>query len=105
VQGHLEHGLSLISLPPLLKHTPTTSLCSNPLFDIRKHSESIDEWQLVQFFSHMEEFNDTPLIRTHFHVRYQSARLLLCYLLHNNKTYKLLVGMFNLYCHAASIRL
>jgi hypothetical protein len=52
----------------------------------------------------MEEFNDTPPLRKHFHVRRHFSRLLLfCYLSHGNKTYKLLAGRFNLYCHTTSI--
>jgi hypothetical protein len=57
-------------------------------------------------FSRVEEFNDTFLLRTHFYVRRHFVRLLLdCCLLHGNKTYKLLVGRFNLYCYTTSIRL
>jgi len=37
-------------------------------------------------FFHMEEFSDTPLLHTHFHVRCQSVRLSLCWhLSHGNK--------------------
>jgi hypothetical protein len=46
---------------------PITSLCSHPLFDLRKRSASADECQRVNFFP-MEELNDTPLLRTDFHV-------------------------------------
>jgi hypothetical protein len=47
----------------------------------------------------MEEFIDPPLLCTHFNIRRQLAKLLLCcYLSHGNKTYKLLAGRFNFYC-------
>jgi hypothetical protein len=53
---------------------PTASLCSHPLFDLHKRSASVNECQCV----HIEEFNDTRLLRMHFHVRHHFARLLLC---------------------------
>jgi hypothetical protein len=50
------------------------------------------------------EFDDTSLLCTHFHVKWHSAKLLLCcYLSHGNRTYKLLDGKCNLYCHTSSI--
>ena len=55
-------------LSPLLKHTTTTS---HPLTGLHKHSVSADEHQWVLFF-HMKEFNDTPVLLTHFHVRHHS---------------------------------
>jgi hypothetical protein len=67
-------------------------------------SASVDEYQLVKFFS-VEELNDTALLRTHFHVRRHFARILCCHLSHCNNTYKLLTGRFNLYCHTIRIRL
>jgi hypothetical protein len=46
----------------------------------------------------------TPLLPMHFHFRRHVARLLLCYYLpHGNKTYQLMAGRFNLYCHTRSI--
>jgi hypothetical protein len=51
-------------------------------------------------FFRVDELSDKPLLPTHFHVRRHFATLLLCcYLSYGNKTYELLAGMFNLYCH------
>jgi hypothetical protein len=45
-------------------------------------------------FFRVEEFSDTNLLRTHFHVRRQFARLLLCcYLLHDNKNLQTIGGV------------
>jgi hypothetical protein len=46
---------------------PTASLCSHPLFGLRKRLASVVEFQWVQLFPH-GEFSDTPLLRTHFPV-------------------------------------
>ena len=48
----------------LLKHTTHhLALLTSTLFGPHKHSAS-------HFFSCMEEFNDTPLLHVHFHVRW-----------------------------------
>ena len=50
---------------------------------------------------HMEEFNNTPLLHTHFHVRCHFVRLPLhCHLSHSNE---MLARRFNLYCHTTNI--
>ena len=59
---------------PLLNTPPTTS---HPLFGLHKDSASINECQWVLLFQH-EDFNSTPLLHLHFHVRHHSVRLLLC---------------------------
>ena len=53
---------------------------------LHNHSASIDECQWVPFFC-MEEFSDTALLHTHFHIRHHFVRLLLCcHLLQQNAT-------------------
>jgi len=54
VSGHPEHGLSFMSLLPLLKCTTHPACCSHPLFGLREHSVSIDECHQVPFFLHGE---------------------------------------------------
>ena len=50
--------------------SPTTSLCSHPLFDLHQSaSVNVSGWH---FFC-MEECSDTPLLQTHFHVRCHSV--------------------------------
>ena len=67
---------------PLLNTPPTTS---HPLFGLHKDSASINECQWVLLFQH-EDFNSTPLLHLHFHVRHHSVRLLLCcHLSHGDK--------------------
>jgi len=58
--------------------TPTTSLCSHPLFGLHESSTNINQCLLVPFFC-IEEFSDIPLLHLHFHVRchfFQTAPLL-----------------------------
>lgn len=50
LHGHPEHGLSLMSLSPLLSPS-TASLCSHPLSGLRKTPAKVDECQWVPFFS------------------------------------------------------
>ena len=45
-------GGDLLLLLPLLKCTTTTSVCSQPLLGLRKHSANISECQLVPIFPH-----------------------------------------------------
>jgi len=52
VHGHLECGLSPTLLSPLLNCTTHFSLCSHPLFGLRKHSVGVGENQWVPFFPH-----------------------------------------------------
>ena len=56
---------------------PTASLCSHPLFSLPECSASVSGCQWVHFFC-MEEFNETPLLHMHFHVRCHFVRLPLC---------------------------
>jgi len=86
--------------------SPTTSLCSHPLFCLHKCPVSIDECQWKQFFFYMEEFNDTSLLHMHFHVRHQFVRLLLCcHVSHGKKTYQIISVRFSLYCHTTNSQL
>ena len=75
VYGRLEHGLSF------------TAEVRHPL----SHCANIHVWQaslnvIGCNFLRMEEFNYTPLLHTHFHVRRHFVRLpLYCHLSHGNK--------------------
>ena len=80
--------------------SPTTSLCSHPLFGLHRHSASIKECQWVSFF-HTELFNSTPLLHPHFHVRHHCAAIGHM----ATKCKGILLGRFNLYCHATYIHL
>jgi len=42
---------------------------------------------------HMEEFSDTPLLHTYFHVRHHSVRVLLCCHLSHGNNMQLDVGV------------
>jgi len=54
----------------------------------------------------MEEFKDTPLVHTHFHIRCYFVRLpLCCHLSHSNKYNGLLVERFHLHYHNINILL
>ena len=71
-----------LSLLPLLKCTTyyLTVLTSTGW------STSIDECQWGHFFFFMEEFNCTPFLHLHFHLRHHCVRVLLCcHLSHSNK--------------------
>jgi hypothetical protein len=52
VRGHPERGLLSHYCCHCWNAPPTSSLCSHPLFGLCKHSASVDECQLVQFFLH-----------------------------------------------------
>ena len=54
-----------------MHHPPLTVL--HPLFGLHQCSASMNECHGCHFF-HMEEFSDTPLLHTHFHVRLRSVR-------------------------------
>jgi hypothetical protein len=56
---------------------PSVPLYSHPISGLRKRSASVNVRQRVQF-SRVEQFSDTPLLRTHFHVRRHFAGLLHC---------------------------
>ena len=84
---------------------PTTSLCSQTLFGLHKHSARIDECKCT-IFCHVEEFSDTPLLHVHFSVSCHFVKLpLCCHLSHSNKMWWILVGRFTFYCHTSNIHL
>ena len=70
---------------------PNTSLCSHLLFGLHKHSASISESQHSARINEcnfllMEEFSDTSLLHTHFHIRHHCVSLFFYrQLLHSNK--------------------
>ena len=55
-------------------NAPTTSLCSHLLFGLYKQQALMNVKDYC--FIHMEEFNNTPLFHTHFHIRHHFVRLL-----------------------------
>lgn len=82
MSGHPERGSFFMSLLPLVKRTTYPSCCSHPLFDLRKHSASIDECHWVPFFLNGEaQLTHLCSICTSRSV----SLLLCCRLLHSNK--------------------
>jgi len=81
-QGHPDHSSSFTSPSPVLKCT-THCLTVIPSTVWSPEMFSKHWWMSVRaIFFHMEEFDDTPLLHMHFHVR-----LPLCFnLSHGNKT-------------------
>ena len=79
----------------LVFHIPVaTSEMHNPLLHYARihwlvsiHVQQVLMYVTGCYFFCMEEFNDTPLLHTYFHVRHHFVRLpLCCHLLHSNKT-------------------
>jgi hypothetical protein len=98
VQGRPERGLSFTSQSLLLKLIIHCFVSVN----VQQASLNINGCN----FFRMEKFSDTQLLPAHLHTTRHFARLhLFCYLSHGSKTYELLAGRFNLYCHNTSIRL
>jgi len=99
--GNPEHGLSFVSLLPLLKYTThhLTVLWSA----VSSSSRFSKHWwmSLVPFFC-MEGFSDTLLVLMHFHVRCHSVRLP-----HHTAPIcnGILAGRFNHHCHPTNIHL
>ena len=71
-------GGDLQLLFPLLKRTTHCLTEFTSTVGLHKCTASIDECQWVSFFFCMEEFNSTPLLHMHFHVRCHFVRLPLC---------------------------
>jgi len=85
--------------------SPTTALCSHPLFGLHKCSASEDECHLVPFF-HMEKFNGTLFF---IHTFMSDVILLYCHsvaIRHKaTECNGLLVGSFSLCCCTTNIHL
>jgi len=89
LHGHLKHGLS----------------CSHPLFDLHKHSASINESQWCFFFC-MEKLDPTPLLHIHFHVRWHLVSQSFAAICHTAIKYNgILLGGSNHFCHITNIHL
>jgi len=82
----------------------TISLCSTSLFVLHKILANIGECQRVPLFC-MEELNDTVLLHMHFHdaILSDCPSAAICHTA--TRCNGILVGRFNLYCHAISIHL
>lgn len=81
-------------------------LCSHPLFRFYKHSAAITECQGTTFSAFSEnfsEFNETPLLHPHFHMRHHSVRLP-CAAIPCMATACsiILVERFRFYCHTTN---
>jgi hypothetical protein len=102
MQGRTECGPSPTSLSP---HLHRVNHRRTQLTFAIKRSATVDECQRVQT-SRTDEYNGTPPLSACFHIRRHFATLLLHrHLSYGNKTYRLLAGRFNCYCHTTSSRL
>ena len=83
---HKNLHLERYSLSVLLKCTTHHLHVLRSTVGLHRHSSSISECQWMPFFC-MEEFSDTLLLYTHFHVTCHFVRLpLCCHLSHSNNT-------------------
>jgi hypothetical protein len=106
VHGRPERCLFCTSQSPMQIAPLTTSLCSHPLFGLRKRSASVGECHWVQFFFCMEEFHYTLLFHTHCHVRRHLSDCPIAVICRTATKFKgILAGRFHLYCHINSVRL
>ena len=82
-------------------HTPPH--CAHPhclvSINVQQASVNVSGWHSF----HMEELSYTPLLHTYFCIRHHSVRLPLCHTA--AKCNQILVGRFNLHCHANDIHL
>src|SRR5258705_3790739 len=96
---HMGKNCTLRHLSTLAERLPPHSAHIHCLVSVNVQQESINVNGCI-FFPHMEEFNDTRLLFTHLHVIRHLVRLSpCCHLAYGNKTYGILEGRFNLYCH------
>ena len=86
VYSHLKHGLSFAWLSLLLKCTHSLSVPTSIEWSPKMFSKY---WWIsvgAIFFFCMEEFNDTPLLCTHFHIKCHFLKLSIsCHLLRKKK--------------------
>jgi len=60
--------------------------------------------ELINVSEYMKEFNNTPLLHPHFHIRCHFVRLSSVAICHMAATHnRILVGNYNLYCHVRTI--